>query len=315
MSSIPQSRIVWLVQMADRSSCTNTPLTTNCDGIMSPGDRVVMGDNYMAFMDLTRENNYGSGGGGVLRGVWLLVNDGSGNKNFKYIINASNRAQNNLFPIGAQGAGDANEILVLLEGESDPFDTYRATSSQSVTLFADGIYDSASPNLFYHYHGTLTRGDGGSNPYSTNIGTSTNLAKMYYHLYYWFYNNYYPTSDPNNAFRIKVRASIDVCGSTGCFQTRSINTAVFSLSISKFSANPTLKVNYFKPVSHSLISGNYPSNCIATSAFFANNIYNLPTNSFILGNKNTQEIFSIKYKVDNGNSLSNFRINIRFYRK
>src|SRR5690242_8442298 len=124
MGAIPYDRIRWLVQTADRSSCTSTPLTTDCDGFMSPGDRIMIGDNYMAFMDLTRgSGDWGNGGGGLLRGLWMLKTDGAGNKNFKYISNSYNHAPNNLFPFQNFHGGDAHEILALPPNGSDPVDT------------------------------------------------------------------------------------------------------------------------------------------------------------------------------------------------
>lgn len=310
MSSIPESRIRWLVQIADRSSCTTNPIINNCDGFMSPGDRVVVGDNYMAFMDLTRENNYGSGGGGVLRGVWMLVNDITGNRNFKYISNSSNQAPNNLFPGSAVGSGDAHELLVLPQGSQDPAGTFRATSSSSVNIFTDGVYTSSpDPNLSYHFHGVLTKGDGQGNAYSENIGTASNPAKMYYHLYYWFYNNYYSVGNSKNAFAIQTRASMDVCGSQGCNQTVPLTTAVYTLGVSHFNAYNKIRTNYFKPVSHNLISGDYTQSCNQPAAFYTGSLYSL-SGGGIIAQVNTQSPFSIKYKVDNDPTLSNFRVNI-----
>ncbi len=255
MSSISQTRIIWLVQIADRSTCRTDPLVGDCDGFMSPGDRIVIGDNYMAFMDLTRNSGISGlwgGGGGLLRGLWLLVVDGAGNKNFKYQLGTENFAPNNLFPKQlapfSGDNGDAHELILIYEGGIDPPDSFRASESQSVNLLNDGLYNSTVgwEHYYYQFQGAMTQGNGSNVPYgdNINIGTSLGYSKANYRLQYWFFNRYYPGTNDNNSFLIQVRASIDICNTTGCNATRSLNTFVSSMGFSMINlggkSNPNL---------------------------------------------------------------------------
>lgn len=104
-----QSRISWLVEMADRSTVTTNPLNQDLDGLISPGDIIVCTNKMLMWFDLTNDGSgTTNGGGGMLRGLWQLHLDGSNNLNFKRIINAYNYSPNLLYAgskPGLQGSG------------------------------------------------------------------------------------------------------------------------------------------------------------------------------------------------------------------
>lgn len=87
---------------------------------------------------------------------------------------------------------------------------------------------------------------------------------------------------------------------------------VLSLSISDTRSSGA-RVNYFKPVTHDMVHGNYPPNCVAAISYPKNPAIPYPlsgsTKFFATTIKNNiYEYFDIKYKVDSGNTLNKFRI-------
>lgn len=325
-AAVPESRITWLVQIADRSTCTTTPVTLSCDGFMTPGDRVVVGDNYMAFMDLTRvSGGWGGGGGGVFRGLWMLITDGTGSKNFKYISNAFNHAPNNLFPYqdvpavipGQSMAGAAHELLFVPTGATDPEGTFRASESATVSLVTDGFYNPAYGWQHYHYHymGEMTQGNGtGAYPFNTNAGTPARPSKVMYHLYYWFFNNSY-SSGNESSFQIQVRASIEVCSASAtCYETQPIDTIVSTMGFTNDQGIDSIRLDNFKPVSQEMRAGNYSlmnGACVNNNAAYSvGSVYPITGDTKYWATALGTQPFQLKMKSDPGDTLTGFRINV-----
>ncbi len=103
------SRMQWLAGMADRSQVTTTPLTSTASGLIASGDVIVVNASNLFWFDITNTGSSSTnGGGGLMRGWWPLVRDGSAQINFERIVNTSNYAPNYFFPgskVGLQGSG------------------------------------------------------------------------------------------------------------------------------------------------------------------------------------------------------------------
>lgn len=324
-SSVSQQRIEWLVLTADRSSCTNTPLVVDCDGFMSSGDRVVVGDHYMAFMDLTRTDGYGGGGGGLLRGLWGLVKDSTGNPNFKYLSDGAanpNHAPNNLYPYqnivanpDSPDTGDAHEILAVRADGVDPENSYRASSVVAPVVDIDGYVagSGGGTHVFYQFSGELTGGTYPGNYHTDiNYGTGAGSSKLYYTLNYWFHN----ALTPSNGYIIQSKASIEAKDR----DTAPMETIVFSLGLSNVSSGPDfLRLTDYKPHSHSMTDLNmYLPGCERkTSAHMGSkagtwNVINTHDGEKVWRSSDatTQfkvELAQLKYGVVSG---SDFRMNI-----
>ncbi len=263
IGAIPNDRAHLLIDIANQSTCDDNPLDIfRCNGIMQRGDRVVIGDNYIAFIDLTRQNIYGGGGGGLLRGLWLLDIDTSGNKNFKYIINGYNKTINLLYPTQNQSnidSGDGLEILALPKDGIDPRNTYRASSSRIVDGITNGIYNSTRgwEHVYFKFTGILTAGYDDTT-YKTNIG-SIDYSELEYTIEYWFFNNNYPifADNRNRSHQIQIKTTIKAKYGN----TVPLDTLVFSLGLSHIGKfHNHVKMTKFIPRSHDMVFGNYPLN-------------------------------------------------------
>lgn len=100
MGNVPDLIARELVLQADRSTCTTSPTTTNCDGLISPGDRVVVTEKYLLWLDLTPEPALQSpnGGGGFLRGIWTITDEEGPDYEFLRPENVTDWAPNELLP-------------------------------------------------------------------------------------------------------------------------------------------------------------------------------------------------------------------------
>jgi hypothetical protein len=248
--AVSQARIKSVVLWADRSTCTATPLATACDGIMTPGDRVIVGDSYMAWMDLTRDAK--GGGGGLLRGVWEMKDSGTASFNFKY-LEGSNRAINNLMPCQSlsrcSGFKDSgHELLLSRNAVEVPVENFGAGAESAPVVITDGTYSAANASVTYRFNGQLTQGDGtAAHPYKEQV---TPNARMNYNLEYIFYNNTYADpNDPRNQYGIASHASMDVCGAgAGCGGTiTGIETVVSSIGVQWVGKNDSTELDAFTP--------------------------------------------------------------------
>jgi hypothetical protein len=102
---------------------------------MRSGDRIYVSQRYIAWMDMARLPGEGSGGGGLMRGIWRLQGSGEA---LDFVILVNGMAPNHLFPgqdyalrgNGMTTAGDGFEILLGTRNSQteDPRETYRASS-------------------------------------------------------------------------------------------------------------------------------------------------------------------------------------------
>ncbi len=262
--TITTSRIMSLVRAADRSLVTTNP-SIAANGTMQTGDRIAITNNLMVWFDCTRQANYWSGGGGMLRGVWRLHLDTSNNLNFKYIANSDGWAPNNLFPGQAfdrpqpdgthNGHGDAWQILCVKQLGSDPENTYRATSTETTTILDDGTYLSADGALSYHFRGQLTTGKGTADSgWDANIGVSASQpARINYHAIYKVYNN----KRGSNGYRIDATFTVDVANGSLFYATDSIKSLVFSLGMSRTTISESIRLDWLKPIAQDMVRGSW----------------------------------------------------------
>jgi hypothetical protein len=189
-TSVTNSELDLLVRRADRST---VQMDTNMagNGTMSAEDEIAITDDMLVWFDTTNEEKYFSGGGGMLRGVWLLKRDENGKLAFKY-KDGNNWTPNALFPGQAapigNGRGDAWQILVALEASG--FDVFRASATSKTTIVDNGTFDESRSALTYSFTGTLRSGTGTSKfPYSDNFGTPTAPAQLNYAARYRVYKD------------------------------------------------------------------------------------------------------------------------------
>jgi len=116
LSDYPDTRVGFLVQMADRGMATTDPLHNNVAGEMQSDDRVVVTHYGIYWLDVKRR-------GGLLSGMWALKPSSSTGADFQYVANASQWSPNEFLP-GAEGSNariyDAGQgINVIGTGGSD----------------------------------------------------------------------------------------------------------------------------------------------------------------------------------------------------
>ncbi|HEY0829041.1 MAG TPA: hypothetical protein VGE40_13160 [Bacilli bacterium] len=173
-----QSRIAWLIEMADRSMNTTDPLNTDVNGLINPGDIVVVSNSNLLWFDKTNDgSSTTNGGGGMLRGLWPLHLDGSNNLNFERIINASNYSPNYLFAgskPGLQGSGASllgnytnvdNGNTWAIEHEAKAV----VTAFTGTTIADGGLYNN--DGVFVQFQGLLAN--------SPNITLPSGIDSLY----------------------------------------------------------------------------------------------------------------------------------------
>jgi hypothetical protein len=181
-------RVLDLARWADRSTCSRDPLTSNCSGLMSSGyntsqehaawgwtDLVVVTSRLLLWFDVTSfrhlndaGNALPNGGGGQLRGVWVLDVDEANLLTFNDIRNGNNWAPNMLLPgsdTAMQGSGlsgfisatsEDNGIAYNLENDPNAVLTVHAASytlgagtgilySEGFTVEATGYFVDTRP--------------------------------------------------------------------------------------------------------------------------------------------------------------------------
>jgi hypothetical protein len=116
LSDYPDARVGFLVQMADRGMATTDPLHNNVAGEMHSGDRVVVTDYGIYWLDVVRR-------GGLLSGMWALQPSSSTGADFQYVANAMQWSPNEFLP-GSDGSNarsyDAGQgVNVIPTGGSD----------------------------------------------------------------------------------------------------------------------------------------------------------------------------------------------------
>ncbi len=116
LSDYPDPRVGFLVQMADRGMATTDPLHNNVAGEMRSGDRVVVTNYGIYWLDVKRR-------GGLLSGMWALQPSSSTGADFQYVANAVQWSPNEFLP-GSDGSNarsyDAGQgVNVIAAGGSD----------------------------------------------------------------------------------------------------------------------------------------------------------------------------------------------------
>jgi hypothetical protein len=116
LSDYPDSRVGFLVQMADRGMATTDPLHNNVAGEMHSGDRVVVTNYGIYWLDVSRR-------GGLLSGMWALQPSSITGADFQYVANATQWSPNEFLP-GSDGSNarsyDAGQGMnVIATGGSD----------------------------------------------------------------------------------------------------------------------------------------------------------------------------------------------------
>lgn len=114
-SNYTQSQLTPLIQYADRGMATTDPLHRKVAGEMENGDRVVVTEYGIYWLDIIRR-------GGLLSGIWPLVDTANG-PTFQYLPSGDEWEPNSLLP-GAAGVSTAvydagQSVLVLPTGGAD----------------------------------------------------------------------------------------------------------------------------------------------------------------------------------------------------
>ena len=90
LSSYSNSQVTSLVQWADRGMATTNPLHNNISGEMETGDKVVVTQYGVYWLDIERR-------GGLLSGAWPIVSTPTGPK-FQYMPFGNEWEPNELLP-------------------------------------------------------------------------------------------------------------------------------------------------------------------------------------------------------------------------
>jgi hypothetical protein len=161
LSEYPNSRLATLVQWADRGMATTDPLNDDVAGEMELGDRVVVTNYGIYWLDIVRR-------GGLLSGIWALVPSANG-ADFQYVANSDEWDPNELLP-----GADASNANIYLTGQGVNVIATGGTDGSCVEGMGTfiignsddcGIADSAAPDSFstsvngydhiYTFSGTL----------------------------------------------------------------------------------------------------------------------------------------------------------------
>jgi hypothetical protein len=304
-----------LVLMADRSTVSKDT-TVAINGSMQENDYIAITNNMLVWFDTTREVKYFSGGGGMLRGVWQLVPNGTNNLRFKYT--EGKWTPNNLFPgqIPPNGRGDAYQILV--SKQSSGIDVFRATGTDVTIVNNSGTYDSTAATLSYSFSGTMRSGTG-VEPYlyNENFGVSASQpAKLRYDATYRIYAN----AQGNNGYRIDCNFKVYIASDAGLYNSAPVESVVYSLGMSNTTLTyDEIKLPYLKPLNKTWIRGFWTRN--SSGQLYNNNgdttaVGNIryvpdptgsaPQQDYIMGNifTNANDVIQVKYPSATGSGFA-----------
>lgn len=140
ISSAPLSRVNVLAAEAD----------TIIGGLMQPGDRIIVTNDYLAWLDLTYSPS-DVWAGGMLRGLWTLLPDTDGNLNFR-----ADGAWNELDPYsGSPGSG--HSIIANTQAADITSTQFYANREASPVLQNDGTPSAVfTGGVAYQTTGHLT---------------------------------------------------------------------------------------------------------------------------------------------------------------
>jgi hypothetical protein len=315
-TAVTLGELALLVRRADRSTVkTDTNLAAN--GTMSADDQIAITDNMLVWFDTTNEEKFFSGGGGMLRGVWLLKRDSKNKLDFKY-KDSKNWTPNALFPGQAaakgNGRGDAWQILVALEASG--FDVFRASATVKTTVIDDGTFDESQGVLTYGFTGTLRSGTGTSKfPYSDNFGTPTAPARLNYAARYRIHQD----RRGDNGCRIDCSFTVRVASDEGLHDAAPVESVVFSFGMSRVDMLESMRLQNLQPVNRDWIRGPWKRDAdgqlvnqgrdktlAGANRFVPNPTGKKPEAKYIIGNifRNPKDAIDVKYPAAVGNQFS-----------
>jgi hypothetical protein len=315
-SSVTPGELESLVRRADRSTVKlDTNLAAN--GTMSAGDQIAITNDMLVWFDTTNEEKFFSGGGGMLRGVWLLKRDGNDKLAFKY-KDGNNWTPNALFPGQAaakgNGRGDAWQILVALEASG--FDVFRASATTKTTVIDSGTFDESRGVLTYGFTGTLRSGTGTSKfPYSDNFGTPTAPARLNYAARYRIHKD----RRGDNGCRIDCSFTVRVASEEGLHDAAPVESVVFSFGMSRVDMIESMRLQNLQPVNRDWIRGPWKRDeagqifnkgrdktLAGANRFVPNPTGKKPEAKYIIGNifRNPKDAIDVKYPAAVGNQFS-----------
>ncbi len=248
----PTEELEALVRRADRSTVVVNP-NRAIGGTISGGDHIAISNEMLVWFDTTIEEKFFSGGGGMLRGVWLLQRDSSGKLDFKY-KSEKGWTPNALFPgqgapIG-NGRGDAWQILVALEESG--FDVFRASGTPQTRIVDDGTYDPELKALTYRFGGTLRSGTGTEKfPYSSNFGTEEAPARLNYVAAYRVFED----RQGIDGARVDCSFTVRVASGEGLHDAAPVESVVFSFGMSRVDVMEPIRLQYLRPLNRDWVRG------------------------------------------------------------
>ncbi len=255
VGQIDDDRVTLLVNRANRSLVSQNP-RRRATGSITAGDRIAITDHLLVWIDCTRQDGFWSGGGGMLRGVWMLARDDRGQPNFKYIVNANGWAPNNLYT-SPNGKGDAWQILINRVGGTDPEDTFRATSSAAVEVLRDATLDADSQTLTYRLGGIMTAGRGTEDfPWNDNFGDPDAAAQLRYEAVYQIATG----TGADHGAGLNCAFQVRVDDDAALHDSPPIKSLVFSLGLGQTNINEKLRLDYLLPIGQSMIRGVWRKN-------------------------------------------------------
>jgi hypothetical protein len=205
LSSYSNSQVTSLVQWADRGMATTNPLHSEVSGEMETGDKVVVTQYGMYWLDIERR-------GGLLSGAWPIVPTATGPK-FQYMPYGNEWEPNELLPgsdpsnASVYATGQGLNVLAVggVDGSCTPGQgTFVIENSDVCGYVNNGVkvnmtsgIDSAGEHT-YSFAGTLYQE--GTNDDQVITDSSGQSATLQFTLTYYF-RSYTDTSDdyPNRA--------------------------------------------------------------------------------------------------------------------
>jgi hypothetical protein len=144
---------------------------------MRSGDRIVVSNRFIVWMDLTYQVGSDQVGGGFIRGLWSLNGSGE-NLNFR-----PNGAWNELLTSSENTSGAGHTLIIAPEAGDITNQTFFASSERNPTIALDGnvFYPPApdSPYIAYQFRGYFTRNDG-----AIDAGAAPGTQSMLYDVQY-----------------------------------------------------------------------------------------------------------------------------------
>lgn len=158
-------RTTWLINMADKSTVTTNPInSTTTAGLIKPGDILAVNENMLMWIDCTVDSPQPhtlNGGGGMLRGLWEIKRDATGNHNFERVINAYNYSPNLLYAGSVPGfQGGGMSILGNYNADIDDGWTWGIEHNPNPNITAFTGTDTPDDEVFIQVNGYMANSPG-----------------------------------------------------------------------------------------------------------------------------------------------------------